>query len=161
MKKLILIMALMGSCVTVNASEGNEGGGGGKGFICKENGVEKMYLADTYELQKSGAFDRYVGHDSLSFEDAMEIVDRKFPAKAFPHPYVKGQKVTLGFILSHIHNGLYFEQYSNVPVPEFNDDNIKKVPAGCRKVQVALQNLKTKSPSCAVPIGSTWRFTRL
>jgi hypothetical protein len=126
----------------VHASEGGAHGGGGKGFMCNEKGVQKLYLADTYQLRQAGLLDRYEG--TPEFSQAIEVIENKYPQKIFHHPFLAGQKVTLGFMLSHVHNGLHFEEFSDQPA-NHDDDNIpsKDVPAGCKKVQIAWQDLKT------------------
>lgn len=123
---------------------GNEGGGGGIGFLCNENGKQKIYLADTYELHKQGLFNQFTGQTLIHFDTAVEIIDRRYPERRFNHPYIPGQKVTLGYMLAWQHNRLYFERYSN-HVKVSGDDNISpdQIPPGCEKFQLAHQNLQT------------------
>lgn len=125
-----------------NASEGGNGSGGGKGFICPDNGTfkEKIYLADTYSLRKSGELDRV---PRVSFSLATQLIDKMFPQKLYPHPHDKSKKISLGTKLAFVRNTLYFQEHSFANPPDYADDNIdeSQVPVGCRKVQVALQDI--------------------
>lgn len=121
---------------------GNSSGGGGVGFLCKTPEGQQVYLADTYSLHVAGLFDRYVG--VLDFAKAVEIIDQKLPEKIYPHPFIRGQLVTFGFMISHTYNGLHFEEHGLEP-KSADDDNITpdQIPAGCKKIPLAWQNLKT------------------
>jgi hypothetical protein len=141
-KKAILALSLTAS-VSAVATDGTNSGGGGVGFYCNINGKMKAFLADTIKLQRTGQLYRM---KTVDFSQAVEVIDQHYPQKAFQHPYVRGQKVTLGFMLSHSLNGLKFIR-TNETIPATNDDHIpaSSVPGNCKKIQLARQYFATKT----------------
>jgi hypothetical protein len=137
---LLSFLAFQNPQAVASEKEGGANGGGGIGFLCNEEGKAKLYLADTYQLTKSGALNRLQNHGAIEMSDAVKVLDQKIPQKVYPHPFVRGQKVTFGFMLAHTMNGLSFEDHQLKN--RTNDDNIRQIPRGCKKVQVAYQDLK-------------------
>mgnify|MGYP001572617735 FL=1 len=146
MRNLTLILSLVLSASF--AKGGNEGGGGGKGFICPDQNAqsgEKIYLADTYKLEKSGFFNRIKGHGAMSFKYAAEVINELYPEKLYRHPYLQDQKIAFGTLLSHIRNTIIFQRRGHQKLADYPDDfiSMSAVPKGCKKIQIAFQNLKT------------------
>ena len=143
-KKVTLGLALVVS-VPAFATDGTNSGGGGVGFYCNENGTMKAYLADTYAALKSGRLNRMKPYGAVDFDQAIEVINQRFPQKVFQHPYVTGQKVTLGFMLAHSYNGLK-RIYTENAIPATNDDHIpaSAIPANCTKIQLARQYFANK-----------------
>lgn len=146
MKTKLIFSILMLTASTAIAT-GGEGGGGGKGLVCPvAGGKTAVYLADTFDLKQSGELDKLAPADPAAIvASAALVVDSTFPAKVFPHPFVRGQKVTLGYMIAYRYQQLDFN-YVKGSLPDFPDDHIdlSKFPAGCQKEQLAIQNIAAK-----------------
>ncbi len=142
--KVIFGLALTAT-VPAFATDGTNSGGGGVGFYCNVNGQMKAYLADTIQAMRTGQLARMKAYGAADFDQAIEVINQRYPQKVFQHPYVRGQKVTLGFMLSHSNNGLK-KIYTDKPIPPTNDDHIpaSAVPQNCKKIQLARQDFATK-----------------
>ncbi|MEK7357422.1 MAG: hypothetical protein AAB250_13300, partial [Bdellovibrionota bacterium] len=141
MKKFAMITGMMLAAQVAVA--GNEGGGGGKGFVCRNADFsETVYLADTYSLVKSGRLKGLNPDEADSTVAAVaEIVERLYPEKTFKHPLFPAQKVSFAWMMEYKYAGL---DWSPKPrVASRPDDHIVNVPKNCTKVQLAYQDLKT------------------
>lgn len=123
-------------------ARGSVGHGGGKVFVCLEDGQEKVYLADTYQLMKSGKL-AGLGQawpDSV-VESVAYLLDKTQPEKSIKHPFLPTQKVSLGWMIAHTHANLNYVYVDSLP--ELDDDNIPadQVPGNCKKTQLAIQDL--------------------
>ena len=133
-----LVLAL-----AANAGAFGKEGGGGKGFVCRNADLsETVYLADTYDLARSGALDSLAPQEADSTVAAVaEIIEKTDPRRVFEHPLRPNHKVSLAWMLEFKYAALKWNVATFVP--PLDDDHIANVPRGCVKVQLAAQNVAT------------------
>jgi hypothetical protein len=142
---LLLAFCLQAPAIASASAERAErlgpiGSGGGKGILCDDG---KIYLADTFDLVRSGKISGYESVDpGAVMASAAAYLDKLHPEKVFPHPFLSGEKVSFGWLVAHTNANLPF-QYKN-SVPNIDDDHIDpaSLPEGCRKVQMAVQDFE-------------------
>ena len=123
---------------------GTKDSGGGVGFLCKENGVERVYLADTYHsMHKNPSLQKIEVDEKMVFLSAARLFEQIRSEKFTEVPLVKSKALQLGWFLIYQNVELKYQ-----PVPHLDllgDDNIpaSAVPKNCVKVQLAVQNLLT------------------
>lgn len=134
------------------AQEGvNSGGGGGDGFKCKSNDPSAIQgyttrLVDTYgntELDKLEQNNVGQLRRDYGIRTVARYLDKVMPEKVYPHPYKSDLKISFGSLLVLHYMKLYFMTYDLSPLPDLKDDNIPfwKVPSGCKKIQLAIQDI--------------------
>ncbi len=118
-------------------------GGGGDVILCLKGSTEVAYFADTFFLTPSNPNDIYASFDDPTTEALLQIVDEILPQKNINHPYSPGKKVSLSWMLSRTMHLLNFYRNDTGVVEELDDDYIdeSKLPAGCRKKQLAIQDV--------------------
>ncbi len=131
--------------ISANAfATGTEGGGGGKGIICpKGDGTNGVYLADTFDFVRNGGLkDIRLGDPSQMVAAIAEIIEKSHPQKLYDHPLKAGQKISLAWLFEFTGKSLHWQFQDRLK--DFPDDNIdpRSLPAGCRKVQLAVQDIK-------------------
>jgi hypothetical protein len=138
----ITIVATLAGYYAHAGIHGSEGVGGGVGIICDENGVEKVYLADTFDLVRNGSLKGIESVDNESlFRAALDVLDERSPEKIYTNPFQPGQKVNLAWMVEHTRANLQFKYVDSIP--SLSDDNIdqRSLPANCRKEQIAVQDV--------------------
>lgn len=136
---------------------GGSSDGGGKGIVCVENGRKNVYLADTFELVRKGTFAKIRPADPAAvLAAATELIEMIRPEKLYPHPFKKKEKVSLAWLLEFKANGLSYSYSAESTFRELNDDNINSadLPFGCKKVQLAIQNIAKGSVILNYPFTS-------
>jgi len=141
MKHVICALLMMGSAAAF-AGEGGVGHGGGVAYDCFENGQRKVYLADTYELTKAGAFTKFkTGASPESvIEAAVVMLEATKPEKNIPNPMNASEFVSIGWLVKHTSASLDL-QLSNDPLPLQTDAHINAAPQGCQLAQLAIQDV--------------------
>jgi hypothetical protein len=155
-KNLILsILAVLMLTPIARASEGGHGGSGGDGYMCpKAHPGEEAWppynlrLVDTYGHEELDEIVQdNVGQlmNPFGIRTVARFLNRKMPALAYPHPYKPGVKISFGSLVLLKYFQLYFYHSEFRPLPDIGDDNIWwwSVPRGCKKVQLAIQDIKS------------------
>jgi hypothetical protein len=138
----ITIVATLAGSYAHAGIRGSEGVGGGVGIICDENGVEKVYLADTFDLVRNGSLRGIESVDNESlFRAALAVLDERSPEKIYTNPFQPEQKVNLAWMVEHTRANLQFKYVESIP--NLSDDNIdqRSLPSNCRKEQIAVQEV--------------------
>ncbi len=139
---LRVFLAVLGFTAVCKAGPGVSGGG--DAIVCDEGTpAERVYLADTFALARSGRLTSFQALDpSYTIESALRILEEDSPLMSFPHPFSKDKKVSFAWMIDYSLNMLNFEPVGNVE--ELDDDHIdpKSLPKGCYKRQLGVQNLK-------------------
>jgi len=135
---ICLIAALTVGLITSSMAfaEGRDGGGG-VGFLCHEKGGDKVYLADTYQLVKSGKLKGYEDVDlGIVLAAAAQTINEKQSNGA--------DGSLLNATLAARNSALQWQKQS--PLPLLGDDHIPadQVPANCEKVQLVIQDVSTR-----------------
>lgn len=133
---------------------GGNSGGGGKGIACRNPDPETnsplatpyhYYLADTFDLLKSGKIDELSDSSAQAIISAAHAaLDARNPAKIYPHPYLKGQKVSLGWMIDYRHQELFFLKGSEPEITHDANIDSGSLPEGCKIVQLAYQDIPNK-----------------
>jgi hypothetical protein len=147
-KNPFLLSAALFLCVPLAAYAQRRGGlsdGGGMAIVCGEGSEERVYLADTFVLRHEPFYEQIkVDDPSLVITALTEILDFRHPEKIYQNPFNKNEKVTLGWLIKHTSNQLT-TSYDH-DLQELGDDNVDpdSMPKGCKKRQVAIQDLAEK-----------------
>lgn len=155
MKKLILILLALTMTPLAQAG-GGHGGSGGDGYLCakpKDDMAWPPYdlrLVDTYG---DTSLDEIVHDNELALIDPFgmrtlaRFLNRKMPAAVYPHPFKAGVKIPFGTLILLRNLQIYFYQSDLEQLPDIKDDNIRwwQIPRGCKKVQLAIQDIKTST----------------
>lgn len=124
----------------VTMAKGGNSGGGGMVISCSD---DRVYLADTFEIMSSLTSKGLESLDPFRVQVAItQVIEKKYPAKIYPNPKGGGDKVSMATMLEHIRETLVYIP-SKKPLPLLGDDYIdtSSLPAGCTKLQVAIQNI--------------------
>jgi hypothetical protein len=147
MKLSLIALLLLPTLAHADFDEGTRGGG--VGIVC--DGDSRVYLADTFVQARAGKL------DSIQQADPTEIIaaavryfEQARPAKDFPHPYLAGQQVSLGWLIAHAHLALAFELRESVET--LHDDHLDVTAPGCHKIQVAVQEFNSNRVALADPL---------
>lgn len=97
-------------------------------------------------MAKSGKLKEIEKRDPVNLVSATsKLLDIIKPEKIYPHPVVKNETVTLGWLINYRHQQLNFEpNYSgDKKLFALNDDMIaaQAIPEGCIKTQLAVQDI--------------------
>jgi len=133
----------------VALADGGISHGGGKGILCQEEKGPRVYLADTFELVRSGALDHLKPVDpQVVVPAAVSVIDKVFPAKRFSHPLNPEVRVTIGWLIQYNSDGLFFKIHPKGRLKNLADDHIRleDLPKNCRtKVQLAVQDVPART----------------
>jgi hypothetical protein len=133
MKNLLsLTLIILGLCTSMAYADGRDGGGG-VGFLCHEHERNRVYLADTYQLVKSGVLANFdsVELPALFLEAAHQLSGPKADySMADADLTVRFSKLTW---------------QREEPLALLGDDHIapNQIPANCKKVQLVVQDIST------------------
>lgn len=135
------LLLLLGSAICF---AGTKDSGGGVGFLCREGGSSKVYLADTYSVVRSGAIEKFRALDQQSvFLAAGKRFETIAPEGVFRDGFKKRRALDIGWTLLHRAQSIRYVQGGRLAL--LGDDFIPAhaIPENCEKVQLAVQDLKT------------------
>jgi hypothetical protein len=137
--KKALVLVLLSLIWGQMSFAGIKEGGGGVGFLCHENGKDRVYLADTYELVKDG---KLKGKESLDMGIIFLAAGQRFSEANVQDLHFK-DFLSGGWALIFRSSHLGWQVDHNLPL--LGDDHISfgEIPANCEKVQLAIQDLRT------------------
>ncbi|MGE4133079.1 MAG: hypothetical protein AB7F86_15665 [Bdellovibrionales bacterium] len=160
MKNRVLVLLMLWSPLLTFHAEakiGGHGGSGGDGYLCKKDANDLEYppyhlrLIDTYgDTTLDAIVQNNVGQlmNPFGMRTIARFLNRKMPHAVYPHPFKDNVKIPFGTMILLRHLQIYFYHWDlDENLPDISDDGIRwwQVPRGCKKVQLAIQDLKTST----------------